>query len=206
MTADGALRQLQVQALRAAGWATSSVLLALQLMEPARGEAVLHTARWGLLALTALMVVGSTEANAARIGVAVTVVSKVISILHGVFAETDPVVRTVLFGVQRILPVAAAIFGGIPFCIGMAVWSCLDITALLVWRRLEDGTLRLASLAHVRRWFVAEPELAVLFTEVGYVAIVSVLACAVAFYYGRALDTLASALNSRQRFISNMVD
>ena len=161
----------------------------------------------------------ASERSVRRDGLLLLVLIKLGTTVKALAApDGEVVIATVAFGANRILPIVAAVVSGVRTTLVLAVWSVVDLVAVFAYKRtvalsaaagddLARAGASMSLWADWHRWYVAHGprEEAMLFTEVNYIAISTVVACVVVHHYGDAVARLQQALLARQRFIRDMV-
>jgi len=200
--------QLQLKTLRLLG-GMMAFFMALRLLLPSPdSEETLSVGRLLVVLLGMYVNVVPDERTVERHGVLLVVLCKVMTTLKALASPPAEVsMITVCFGLHRLLPFCAAVFGGVRFCLGLTAWTVIDVVAIAVWRRLEltGGTLAWPSLDEVLKMYLTDREAAVVWTEVNIVCLAAGLACAIVHTHHQTMSQLVDALMSRQQFISNMV-
>jgi len=207
MVAQTAIWQLRLRALRLTA-ATLAVSLAVrQLIASPMQDALLVYGRWLILLYCVYVVLHAKERTAWLHGTAVTVAVKLLTTLKALHTpHGHVVVFTVAYGANRLVPLLAAIFGGVRFSVAMTAWTCLDFLVIVSYKRVQDGGLTWAQLLQDGHWRAShDPEMAMLWSELNYICVTAALACGIVYYFRSALLQLDAALKARQRFINNMV-
>ena len=205
--AQTAIWQLRLRALRMTA-ATLAVSLAMRqfIASPMQDTSLVYS-RWLILLYCVYVVLHANERTAWLHGAAVTIAVKLLTTLKSLYTpHGHVVVYTVAYGANRLVPLLAAIFGGVRFSVAMTAWTCLDLFVILFYKRVQHDGLSWAQLLQDGHWRAShDPEMEMLWSELNYICVTAALACGIIYYFRSALLQLDAALKARQRFINNMV-
>ena len=156
---------------------------------------------YGLFTLTSV-----DEDTAQWHGLAMTVLAKAFTILRifsPVLQDEDVVVTMVSYGAHRILPMLAAVFGGVRASIFFTLWAVVETVAAGVYKRVitHGGPL---VWFDPTTWYMDKYDQNLIGIEVFYIVVSASIATALQHSCRMALAQLADALEARQRFITNM--
>ena len=207
MDVSTSYRRLQWRALRATAWALAVSTAARQLLSSPMHAAPLEIGRVMMLLYCMAVERWATAETAARHGIALTTVVALLTTAKVLEAPDGHVVDfTAVYGAHRVVPLLAAVFGGTPFCLATSVWAGAETAIVLYLRRAAARGLSLAELfqgGHVLARH--DLEVSMLWSELQYITLIAVLSCVLLGLHRQALEQLADALQSRQRFVEHMV-
>ena len=206
MPTPTAFRHLQLQVLRslskllcvlAALW-----LLYAPMIEPT-STVVMRTA----MAVGNLVVLArSNEHNAAAYGMAAIVTFKLTLLCRLWLAPLGlEITEDALHGSSRLLPLLAAIFGGVRVCLFVAVMCSVDPIAVVALKRFVGTAAAGEAVSLATLLFVSENDVRIVCSHTIYIATAAMLGITLVRCYRNALDQLVDALKARQSFITNMV-
>ena len=200
-----AYQQLQLQVLQ---WIAMSMMVMLPLARflllPDTGLSM--PVRAAFFVYCAYLAVAVDERTVRVHGAVVTLMFFFVSWLR--VATTDDaqvVLLMVVYGVYRVLPFLAALFGGVGLSIATGVLSAASPLVVVLSKRVLLGKITLEQAATAPQDALTDQERLIIIGEVYYLVIATAIAIAFERALNRALTLLADALAAKQQFITTMV-